>query len=160
MKKVLFVAVGFFSIVGILAITIAVRNQTSTKTVASSCTTPPKMVLSSADVYSAMTIFHLKLINNCAEAVQFLVNVSQYPDSPEKYDGWSWKVKNGEWNTPLTTEKITGTSDITLTIQKPKDESGEPIDLQEGIYRFFKVETALAQKTSSSDSLDLTYKVN
>ena len=160
MKKFLFFIVIALSLVGVAALTYAAMNQTSTKSSASSCTTPPKMVMESTSKYDTMTIYHLKLINNCSNAEKFAIKVSSLPNSPKKHNDWAWKFKDGEWNKPLTTEPLTGTSDISLTIQQPLNDSGLPKEIEKGIYQYFEVETKLENGRSGKDLLNLTYSVN
>jgi hypothetical protein len=149
-----------FSVIGIIVAVFAIRNPANLETEALGCAQKPKMVLESTNKYENMTIYNLKLINNCSSENEFLVKITKFPETPMKYDNWSWKFKNGDWNTPLTTEKLSGTTDMTLTIQNPKYGSGLPEKIQQGIYRFFVVETALANSPASADKLELIYTAN
>jgi len=160
LKHLIVILLVVFSIIGVLAVAFAIKTPTNTKSeAASDCTEKPKMVLESTDKYAAMTIYHLKLLNNCTEQDQFTIKVKSFPDSPKKYDSWSWKFKSGEWNSPYITEALSGTSDISLTIRIPMDATGLPEKIQAGIYRFFVVETALVGNPSLTDSLELIYSV-
>jgi hypothetical protein len=107
-----------------------------------------------------MTIYHLKLINNCNSNDKFLVRIKSFPDSPKHYDNWSWKFKNGDWNSPYSTEALSGATDVSLTIRRPLDKTGLPEKIQNGIYRFFVVETALSNNPSLSDNLELIYSAD
>ena len=160
LKYILLIFIIGFSVIGVLVAVFAVRNPANLRTEALGCAQKPKLVLDSANKYENMTIYNLKLINNCSSANAFTIKVTDFPQTPKKYDNWTWKFKDGNWNEPYTTENLTGTSDITLTIQKPKDNSGIPEKIQEGIYRFFTVETALANSPASADKLELIYTAN
>lgn len=160
LKYFLIIFVLGFSIIGILVAAFAIRNPANLETEALGCAQKPKLVLDSTNKYESMTIYNLKLINNCSSENEFIVKVSKYPDTPRKYENWSWKFNNGNWNNPYITEKLSGTSDLTLTIQNPVNEAGISERVQEGIYRFFTVETALANSPGSADKLDLIYTAN
>ena len=157
LKHFLIIFVIGFSIIGILVAAFAIRNPANLETEALGCAQKPKMVLDSTSKYESMTIYNLKLINNCSSENEFIVKVSEFPQTPIKYENWSWKFDSGNWNTPYTTEKLSGTSDVSLTIQNPVNEAGLPEGIQEGIYRFFTVETTLANSPGSADKLDLIY---
>jgi uncharacterized protein (UPF0333 family) len=146
-----------FTAFGILAAVLLVKSPSTMQTSALNCSQKPKLVLESTNKYETMTIYNLKLINNCNSANEFILNVSKLPETPAKYENWTWKFQDGDWNTSYTTEKLSGTSDISLTIQNPTDLSGIPERIQPGIYRFFSVETALANSPSSADVLELIY---
>jgi hypothetical protein len=161
LKRVIVILLVILSISGSLVIAFAIKSPTNTRSEATTdCTEKPKMVLDSTDKYATMNIYHLKIINNCTKQNEFIVNVKSFPDSPEKYKNWSWKFKNGEWNSEFRTEPLSGTSDISLTIRIPMDPTGLPEKIQAGIYRFFVVETALAGNPSLSDNLELIYSVD
>jgi len=159
MKKAFLFGIIAFSLIGIVVIVYAVGTQTITKSDASSCQTPPKMVLESTNKYEAMTIYNLKLINTCDSAEKFMIKVAKFPNSPEKHDNWTWKFKDSEWDTALITAPLTGTSDITLTIQQPVDSEGLPKNIEKGIYQFFEIETELEKGRTEKDKLDLIYSV-
>lgn len=159
MKYLLIVAVLGFSVLGIAIAVFALNKPTNTQAGAQGCTQNPKMVLDSTSKYDTMTIYQLKLINNCEGQNAFTVKVASLPDTPKFYNNWSWKFKNAEWNTPVTTDAFAGASDISLTIQVPMEESGIPQQIQEGVYQFFVVETALANDSGKKDKLELIYNV-
>jgi len=160
LKHFLIIFVIAFSIIGIIVAVFAVKNPANLQTEALGCAQKPKMILDSTNKYESMTIYNLKLINNCNSKNEFILKVSKLPENPAKYDNWTWKIKDGDWNTPYTTEKLSGTSDITLTIQNPMNSSGLPERIQKGIYRFFVLETALANSPGSADRLELLYNAN
>lgn len=160
LKQLIIMLFIVFSIVGVLVIGYAIKSPTNTRSEATTgCNEKPKIVLESTDKYASMNIYHLKLINNCTEQDQFTLKVKSFPDTPQKYDNWSWKFKNGEWNSPFITEALSETSDVSLTIRMPLDTTGLPEKIQSGIYRFFVVETALVGNPSLSENLELIYSV-
>lgn len=160
MKYLLIIAVLGFSVLGIAIAIFALNKPTNTKVGAQGCTQNPKLVLDSTSKYNTITIYKLKLLNNCESQNEFTVKVANLPDTPKFYSNWSWKFQNGEWNSPFTTEAFSGTSDISLTIQVPMDDTGAPQQIQSGIYRFFVVETALSNDPGKKDKLELIYNVN
>ena len=91
MKKALLVLIIAISLIGVGALTYAALNQTNTKSSASGCATPPKLIMESTDKYEAMTIYHLKLINNCDSAQKFAIDVVNFPNTPETHNDWTWK---------------------------------------------------------------------
>lgn len=160
LKHLIIVILVVFSLGAILVAAFAVRNPTNLQTSALGCAQKPRMVLESTNKYETMVIYHLKLVNNCSSSNEFLIKVASFPTSPAQYDNWKWKFKNGDWNSPFKTEPLAGTSDISLTIQRPLNESGLPQEIQKGIYRNFTVETALANSPGSADSLELIYTID
>ncbi len=146
------------SVLGLIFITSAAQKPTNTNSDASYCGVKPTWKFIDTTDYPTSVVYHLRLVNNCPGAKNYILKVIEAPSQPYKYPNWNWKFANGYWETPYEKQNVSGAPEVNLTVARPV-KGDAPLAMPVGAYKYVVVKASLASNPDVYDTINLTYTV-
>ena len=157
-KYIIVAFVILLSVASIFLIVFAAGNPTSSRIAASGdCMQAPAIILESTDRNPLANIYSLRLISACDEPTNYVFNVKKLPESPEKFDGWTWQFDTNGWNETFTIEDVIDEVMISLTVRPPLDETELPLDIPNGTYMYVEVIAAPEASPGNKGNINLSF---